>query len=408
MKKNLVTKKDREKYNYYFLPFIESAFTLKHWHHQDLIVNQQALAKYFEVNDHTIADWLKQMELDGLIIFDRKVKKFDDKVVANAMKKYILPMTDSPIYYSKLQEYINEYMLWTPTQGERIELYNTYLEKVVDNTKSIAQLEKEERAKAYEKVYPWTKDIMEKINTTRPDNLKSKYLSDGRLRETNFLCTTLNPEKEHDVKLFANDLNYRYLVLNEFFGTDKIIECDTNGSIYRLSYNLNHDELLADDVDIYTEFWKTAGFKAELTKVNRDALKLICMVIFMSNGTKNGYNSTLVYKEEKFLSRSEYFRKCALNNFCRQTGLDARTFLDTLTEAMYKVLGTDHFLEAEIFIHESNLHLLLLNRFQDEGIQAINVYDGFYFIEGTMTNDKYNQYYRDATEILKKSKCFLI
>lgn len=405
MKKSLISFRQMDTYKHYFLPLLEVILTLKTWKSQDLVINQETLASYFELDRRIISDFLKQAELDGLIIFDKKVRKVDDKTLTHAMRRYILPSANNDSkFYSKLQEYINTYMDWTPDFGDRLDFYYDYMKSIEtdESVKSIKQLQKEEKAKQYAVIYSWVQPLMEKINFTRPDLLKSKYLSDGKLRESNRLCATLNPEKDHEAKLFAQDIGYRYILLEEFFGTKDFIECDTNASIYRLCYNLNHDKLLDDHVDIYAQFWKLAGFKTELDFVTRDSLKLLCMIIFMSNGSKNGYNSTLAVKDYQDLTKSEQHRKDVLNHMSRRTGLTPRQFLDKLTEAMYEFLGVDHFMEEEIFIHESNLHLLILEICEQEHIKAINVYDGFYFRKKDMTAAKYNMMYREATLRLKE------
>lgn len=403
MKKNLVSFRQQDFYKHYFLPMIEVILTVKMIKSQDLVINKTTLADYFEIDRHDVANFLKQAEVDGLIKFDKNVRKFDDTTLEFAISRYILPTaSDDSKYYSKLQEHINNYMDWTPDFGDRLDFYYDYVTKFEDSSKSISKLAKEEKAKAYLEQNLWTKEMMNKINTTRPELLKSTYLADGKLRESNRLCATLNPEKEHEMRLLATDLNYRYNVLTDFFRTNKFIEADTNGSIYRLSYNLNHDELLSHDVDIYAEFWKLAGFKIKMTKTFREHLKVLCMPIFMSNGAKNGYNALLTLKDDVQLTKSEHNRKLVLNQLSEALHLDARTILDRLTEAMYKFIGTDQFLEAEIFIHESNLHLLILNYCLEHNIQTINVYDGFYFKATDMTNDKYHDIYDLCTAELKK------
>lgn len=407
MKKNLVPKKKEHFYRCIFLPKIEVLLTVKMMKGQELVLNKSSLATYFGIDRRDVADYLKQAEIDGLITFEKNVRKFDDKTLEFAISKYTLPMTDdSSKFYSVLQEHINEYMDWALTFGDRLDFYYDFTSTVEKRgvEKSIRQLEKEERAQHYADVYSWTLPIMKKINEQRPERLQSKYLGEGRLRESSFLCATLNPEKDHAIKIRNADLTYRYILLEEFFGTSDFIECDTNASIYRLSYNLNHNKLLDDNVDIYNEFWKLAGFKGSFDRITRDSLKLLCMVIFMSNGAKNGFNATLAVKEDKELTRSELQRKDILNYMSKKTGLSPRKFLDTLTEAMYKFIGVDEFLEEEIFIHESNLHLLILDACEQQNIQAINVYDGFYFKTEDMTQEKYNQLYKEATKLLKTLK----
>lgn len=402
MKKNLVSRNQLSFYLHYFLPMVEIILTVKKMKSQDLVINKSTLADYFEIDRRDVANFLKQAELDGLIAFDKNVRKVDDKTLEFAISRYILPeANDDSKYYSKLQEYINSYMDWTPNYADRLDFYFDYISKVDNSSKSISKLAKEEKAKAYLEKNLWTVEIMEKINEKRPERLKSSYLAEGKLRENNYLCHTLNPEKEHQMKLLATDLNYRYNVLTEFFGTEDFIECDTNASIYRLSYNLNHKELLSHDIDIYNEFWKLAGFKAEMTPKFREHLKVLCMPIFMSNATKNGYNATLVLKDPMTLSRSEDNRRLILKELSEVLGLDARTILDNLAAAMYKFIGTDSFLQEEIFIYESNLHLIILDYCHDNDIQAINVYDGFYFKKEDMTQTKYHEIYDLATQKLK-------
>lgn len=404
MKKNFVAKKHKDMYYSYFLPLLECIFTLKYMHSKDLVVTEQSLATFFKVDRKIISGFFKQAQKDQLLIFDRRVRKFDDEKIKFAINRYTLPISENDDYYSKLQEFINEYMLWQPTYDERIDFYYSYLAEVDKIDHSVKNLEKEERAKKYFTRYSWTKEIMDRINENRPQKLKSSYLSDGKLRENNFLCTTLNPEKEHEMRLLATDLNYRYNVLTDYFGTEDFIECDTNASIYRLSYNLNHEKLLSHDIDIYQKFWQLAGFSIEMDHTCREHLKVLCMPIFMSNGAKNGYNALLTLKDDMELSKSEHNRKLILNQLSAKLGLDARTILDRLTEAMYEFIGTDHFLESEIFIYESNLHLLILDECLKQNIQAINVYDGFYFKRSDMDQKKYSKMYDDCTKLLKTIK----
>lgn len=402
MKKNNVPVKHKAKYYNEFLPKMEAILTLKKMHNDDLVITKESLSVWFDVSKDTINGFFKQAEQDGLILLDKRTTKIDDKKVTWGINRYILPSSEDPLCYSKLQEFVNEYMYWHLDFGERIDFMHDYMaanEKVAIKAKN---LDKEERSKLYLAQNSWTEETMERINATRPEQLKSSYLAEGKLRENNYLCQTLNPEKEHQMKLLATDLNYRYNVLSNFFGTKDFIECDTNASIYRLSYNLNHKELLSHDIDIYAEFWKLAGFNYKMDKECREHLKVLCMPIFMSNAAKNGYNANLIYKDPMSLNRSEDNRRLVLLDLMNKTGLSAREILDKLADAMYKFIGTDHFLEAEIFIYESNLHLIILDNCLKNDIQAINVYDGFYFKTSDMTQDKYHAMYDEATSILKK------
>lgn len=402
MKKNILSKKQKDFYYYEFLPKMEAILTLKKMHNDELVITKPSLCIWFKASKRTIDDCFKQAAADDLILVDKKTTKLDDKRLSWAISRYILPESNNPLCYSKLQEFVNEYMDWHLDFGERIDFMHDYMASIEKDEAKKKNLLKEEKASMYLEQNKWTKDVVDKINSERPDRLKSSYLAEGKLRENNYLCQTLNPEKEHTMKLLATDLNYRYNVLSNFFGTDDFIECDTNASIYRLSYNLNHEKLLSHKIDIYEQFWKLAGFNYEFDQKCREHLKVLCMPIFMSNGTKNGYNSNLIYKDEMTLSRSEDNRRLVLLDLMSKTSLSAREILDKLTEAMYKFIGTDHFLEAEIFIFESNLHLLILDKCQDQNIKTINVYDGFYFKKSDMTQRQYQQLYDEATMLLKK------
>jgi len=253
----------------------------------------------------------------------------------------------------------------------------------------------------YQKDYANYIELLKVINATRPEMFRSKYLAEGRNRETNILCNTMNPDKEH-LSASEQDLSERYILLSTFFGTEDFFEDDTNGSIYRLSFALAHGYPLAHDIDVYATIWNKAFYKIECTSLIRHHLKVLCMPIFMSNGKKNAWNSIVAIKDNN-LTRSEAARKVALNKLSEITGLSAREVMDKLSDAMRKFIGTSEFLEAEIFIHESNLHILMITEFMKRGIKTINVYDGFYFKNGTCDHDTFNEVYDLCTNQLIKN-----
>lgn len=86
--------------------------------------------------------------------------------------------------------------------------------------------------------------------------------------------------------------------------------------------------------------------------------------------------------------------------FVDNLDLDLKTILNTVRDAMHKVFNLEKFYQADIFIYESNLHIIMLKIFKDKGIKTINVYDGFYFVEGTMTQELYDSIYDEATMLL--------
>ena len=74
--------------------------------------------------------------------------------------------------------------------------------------------------------------------------------------------------------------------------------------------------------------------------------------------------------------------------------------LDTIRKAMHAVFNLTHFYKGEIFIYESNLHILMLQKFKELGIKTINVYDGFYFKKNTMSQELYDSVYTQAVHQL--------
>ena len=412
----MISRKYKNLYYDQFLPLMECIFQYRHVRGQELMVNERNLAIYFDVDRRVIMSFLKEMEDTNLIKYLGNKRIFDDFACQFAMRCYDLVPTDSN-YSSKLQEFINTYTLWEPYLTDRLDFIVKYTEDLREKKLQIAKskfesgeklskeekkmIKKYERNIIYQNEYSWATDLLDVINAQRPEQFRSKYLKEGRNRETNILCGTLNPDNTHE-DASEQDLLERQILLATYFGTDDFIENDTNGSIYRMSYSLANKRPLSHNVDIYTAIWQKAFYGIKINTAIRNSLKLLCMPIFMSNGQKNAWNSLIVNRTGKLL-KSEAARKSALNCLCEVTHLEARDVLDKITVAMRKFIGTTDFLEEEIFIHESNLHILMLAEFAKRGIKTINVYDGFYFINGTCDEQLFNEVYDLCTnQLLEK------
>ncbi len=145
-------------------------------------------------------------------------------------------------------------------------------------------------------------------------------------------------------------------------------------------------------------------YNISFSKGIRNTLKILCMPAFMSNGGKSAWNAIVAAKEGK-LTKSEAARKTALTYLNNITGNSPRSIMEALASAMKKFIRTDDLLEEEIFIHESNLHLLMIKAFSEIGIKTINVYDGFFFIKNTCNQKLFDTIYDKCTyELLKKLK----
>lgn len=416
----MISRKYRNVYYNKFLPLMECIFQYRTSKGQDLVVNETNLSIYFDVNRTTISSFLKEMEDTKLVKYVGSKRIFDEFATQWSMRCYSLVPTDTK-YCSKLQEFINNYMLWEPYLTDRLDFIICYTDDIYEKKLKIAKeklesgqkltkeekkmLKKYEQNLAYQNEYTWAIDLLDIINSQRPEAFKSKYLKEGRNRETNVICGTYNPDKEH-VNASEEELSERNILLSTFFETDKFEEFDTNASIYRLSYALSMKHPLKHDIDVYEAIWKKAYYNVEFSKLIRDSLKILCMPIYMSNGKKNAWNA-LVADKTGTMTKSELARKSALNYLSSVTKQDARTIMDDLAAAMRKFIGTADFLEEEIFIFESNLHILMITEFANRGIKTINVYDGFYFKKGTCSQELFDQVYDLCTrKLLEKCSCY--
>ena len=409
----MIARKYRSLYFNEFLILAESLFQMRSARSQEIVVNESNLALYYDIDRHVVRSFLDEMVEQHLIEFTGHKRVFDDFQTEWSLRTYKLTPTNSQ-YCSKLQEYINQRCKWTPYLTDRFLVAEEYSDTLAKKKLDIAKqklaenkkltraekkmLQKQALNEIYKNDYAWAIDLLKDINASRPELFKSKYLAEGRNREVNILCGSLNPDREH-VSASEEDLAERGILLTDFFGTEHFIENDTNGSIYRLTYALVYKRPLEHDVDVYKKVWQKAFYSIEFTKSIRNALKVLLMPIYMSNGSKNAWNSILAAKSGK-MTKSEAARKSALNLLSQITSLTPKDVMDQLTAALRKFLGTSTFFEEEIFIHESNLHILMLTEFAKRGIKTINVYDGFYFVDGTCSKAEFNEVYDLCTRQL--------
>ena len=232
---------------------------------------------------------------------------------------------------------------------------------------------------------------------------KDSFLDDASFRASNDFCYTRNPKKHTDrpervaelkkvgivpadeyyeCEFEKNDKN-KPKNLHTGYEFEKVYEKDTNGSIYRLTYNLNHDQQLSQDIDIYQLFWEAAGFEQPYSKEVKDnGLKMACMPIYMKEqGIKDcikefrrerkirEYNADKRLVVVEGYDNKEDSRYEAYAFLTSYTGLEIKEVLNRLCQAMHKVLGVEKFYGRDIFLYESELHadikLQLLNKHND-------------------------------------------
>lgn len=255
------------------------------------------------------------------------------------------------------------------------------------------------------------------LDTIYPD-FQCKYLEEGCLRLTHEICSTVNPE--HLDKI--NDNNYwrsrdvRNNMLRNLLNSDEFIEYDINGSIYRLTYNLYHNHILAYNEDIYELIWKNCSFYVEWPEDKRDeyrkAFKIILMPIYMREYTL-GYRANQWEYINKYyaehprkynrLSRQEkeFFETYKL--FVDLLQLNLKDILLEIANSMHSTLNTTKFIGSDIFIHESNLHILIRGKLMQRGIKCVNVYDGFYVKKDDISKSQFQSIYNESLLELKSN-----
>ena len=370
----------------------------------EIALNQLAIATFLDLKRLAITRQFKTIKDMGFIKVTKKAR-FNTKWYSN-------------LYYID-QEAINEYLIEKTGHdvinniSSEQDVYFNFLAlaKKIHEEKVIEGLTEEEMTVYLEKVKKKRDREQEKIDRLKEQNwyylkllvlvnnpfFPMKYLNENRKRLTNTLCITKNPENPgHE-----ND-TVRMNMLREFFNSDKIVEFDTNASIYRLSYALGNNQLASHMNDMYELIYKECNFNHSWSKKMRQQFKKLLMPIYM-------LEQTIGFKCMEFAkhSRWTYFLNSEVEKqynfykyFVDTLNLDLKTILTTVRDAMHKVFNLDKFYQADIFIHESNLHIIMLNIFKDRGIKTINVYDGFYCEEGTMTQELYDEIYDEATNIL--------
>lgn len=290
----------------------------------------------------------------------------------------------------------------------------------IENTKNLTKEEKRDIKKALQlkkkinenELYIQKKKALDKAFP----EFQCKYLEEGCLRLTHEICSTVNPE--HIEKINENNYwrssNARTDMLKSILKTDNLVELDVNGSIYRLTYNLYHNDILDFNKDIYELIWNNCNFNIDWNDENKEiyrkSFKLILMPIYMKEYTL-GYRANQWEYIHKYyaghprkynrLSKQEKEFYESYKLFIDATGKSVKDFLLTVAKALHKTLNDKKFIGSDIFTHESNLHILIREKLLANGIKCVNVYDGFYFDFNTITKNYFHKIYNECIIELK-------
>lgn len=370
----------------------------------NIIMNQESFAKFLNISSRSVVRHFNTArELGFICITSKKHLYSHKKRTAWAANIYSVDMI-------KLNNYITASSGYNVLDNiaTEIQIYfnfmsfvkSVYQQKIVENmteeerAEYLLQQEKiaQKAARKLEKLKKKNKlylSLLEEVNNTV---IPLKYLEDDKKRLINVLCSTRNP-------VHSNDSN-RMMLLKKFFDTEKnIVEFDTNASIYRLSYALGNGYCADPDVDIYKLIFDECHFNIDWTDNFRHNFKSMLMPIYMRESSLKfrsiAFNKRKSWKwflNEKVEAEQKFYEglEQALN-------MPIYDILDNIRLSMHKIFNLDKFYKADIFIYESNLHILMLKIFKDLGIKTINVYDGFYFIDGSVDKNLYNQVYEQAT-----------
>ena len=365
-------------------------------------INQELLATYFGVCRASINRHIGKMkQLGVLTVAD---KRYFNKQKGKNWKNNCYTLDQKSLNDYLIKNFNTDVLGEIASYADQFYDFLKFRERYYASPEDIKKIEDRERREAqlikkYTKKYPDYLERLEKLNADDERKIKMCYLKEGKKRLTSDLCNTINPEKHLDYKTARENL------LKKQYGDIKLIELDTNASIYRLTYNLTHDKLLSHDVDIYELIYNECGWDKPWNKKVRELFKDLLMPIYMRE-------SSISYRDQEYKNKKAFqsFYKKSDKEFVEyykqvEEFFDAELIdiLEIVKQAMHRVLNTQTFYQAEIFIHESNLHIIILEKMKERGIIASNVYDGFYVPKGTLTRNEYNQIYDEATLEMKKT-----
>ena len=201
-----------------------------------------------------------------------------------------------------------------------------------------------------------------------------RYLTKIGFRASNMICSY--KEKENKNPCYRGKWRREYLT--EVYGS-KWSNYDFNASIWRLSYNLLHDEMLPESMDGYELAY---GDKFKSTE-DRDIFKKIAMRLYFGGINQLGVQVERKFKEIAYKLGEQYTYDRARARFIQDIMSEQKII------AIEKIGG---FFDSEIFLHESCIYLNIYKDIVDSGIRCTQIYDSFYFNADSKIN--VNQLYK--------------
>lgn len=363
---------------------------------EPLVINEVSLGKSYGVTKYAVTNHLDLLENSGYIEF------IDWYLIKNAKYK-------SKVYVCNLkkmdEDFNNEFFDIYEQIGINFFKNITIEENEVEETKE--SIKRNNKCMQY-KFWHHVKEEVEEWNSYIPYKFRTKFLNknedgdyiDGRCY--NIICSSKNPEKHPEDK-------ERMELLKEIYGDTNYIELDVNSNILRINYNLIHNESFPIDKDVYYELLKNMGIEMSEQKFKdsgaREIIKLQFMPIYMKPQS--------VYIKQKRVDELTDLNLVQKNTLYEDVktifGIEYKEFIGRLKEAIYRFLSIDEFdkqyrvqLGSMYFKFETAVATKMNLKFRKLGIESINVYDGFYFKENTITKDLFYKVFHEAIMDVKK------
>lgn len=188
-----------------------------------------------------------------------------------------------------------------------------------------------------------------------------RYLTKIGFRASNMICSY--KKRENKNPCYRGKWRHEYLTEVYCSGYSHY---DFNASIWRLSYNLLHDEMLPESLDGY-ELAYGGKFKSD---EDRDIFKKIAMRLYFGGVNQLGVQVERKFKEIANKLGEEYVYDKARAKFIQDNMREQKLL------AIEKIGG---FFDSEIFLHESCIYLNIYKDIVDSGIRCTQIYDSFYF-----------------------------
>lgn len=353
-------------------------------------IDQTTIASITGMSQMSVSRWLTKLENMHYIMY---IGKYTFEGSSHPSNMYIVDewtiVTDFGEELDKYKYLCDEFVTKvTKDKSSSIKLNNKCMQKLLWQKVSSMIAEANEGRHEYAKV----KFLVQNENG---DYEGGRYYSQ--------LCSTKNPEKHED--------SDRYDKVNKIFGTtdEKIVEIDINSMTYRTQYNLVHDKYLDIDEDVY--YWlytkmtdspmsisafKSCGarelIKKESMPINMEPRSVYCKTHMSDTKDLNNVKDDYYKEEIESIFKMSYAE-----------------FLNRLKEAQYQLLSVYNFegdlrvfLGKMFFKYEAIIYYYMHEEFKALGIKTANVYDGWYFIEGTCTKELLYKVYHKAIDLTKE------